>query len=221
MKSLSEIAFILRSYSRLPLFTRLFILARYIVCPWNIILKYLDGRSSMLDIGCGHGLFLHLAKQRFPALGCIGFDHDKKKLECASDSTPRENLSFLPDNKIDTLAPASFDCVTLIDVLYSVPPDEWSDILSLANKYLKPDGTIIIKETVNRPKWKYYICLVQETIALRILKYTKGHSPLLESVDHYLAQIAAANFVVEEHRRIDAGYPWPHYLFVAKKEGRE
>jgi 2-polyprenyl-3-methyl-5-hydroxy-6-metoxy-1,4-benzoquinol methylase len=221
MKLLSEITFVLRSYSRLPLFTRLFILLRYIVCPWNGILGYLTGTGSVLDIGCGHGLLLHLAKRKFPDLSCTGFDHDKRKIDVAIKSTPRRSLTFLLDSEIDRLTPSSFDCVTLVDVLYSVPTERWSDILSLANKYLKPHGTIIIKETVNRPKWKYYICLIQETVALRILRYTKGHSPRLESVDFYLAQIAAEHFVVQEHRRIDSGYLWPHYLFVGKKRDRD
>ena len=221
MNLISEITFVLRSYSRLPLLARLFILVRYIVCPWHVILGYLPETGSVLDIGCGHGLLLHLAKRTFPDLGCTGFDHDERKIAAAIRSTPRRGLTFLLDSETERLAPSSFDCVTLVDVLYSVPTERWSDIFSLANKYLKPHGTIMITETVNRPKWKYFICMIQETVALRILRYTKGHSPQLEPVDFYLSKIATGHFVMQEHRRIDSGYPWPHYLFVAKKRTQD
>lgn len=217
MKSISDIKFILHAYAKLPFRARLFILVRYFVCPWQIILDHIKP-GKVLDIGCGHGLFLHLAAKRYPDIQCSGFDHDKKKINAAFLSLPRNNLSFSLDSGIGRLKEGSFDYVTIIDVLYSVPEEKWPELFSLASKYLKPDGVLIIKETVNRPKWKFYICLLQETFAIKVMNYTKGESPRILPAAYYLRQISANNFVIRKHCRIDYKYPWPHYLFVGTKK---
>ena len=67
-------------------------------------------------------------------------------------------------------------------------------------------------------RWKYAICLVQEILAIKILRYTKGHFPVLPSAQTYLAQLSANGFEIVSHRRLDRGYLWPHYLFVARKK---
>jgi 2-polyprenyl-3-methyl-5-hydroxy-6-metoxy-1,4-benzoquinol methylase len=193
------------------------VVVRYLVCPWDAIIDQISDSGSVLDIGCGHGLFLLLAKRKFPHLHCVGFDHDMRKIKLAATSVRDENVSFVAETQAGQVRPSTFDFVTVIDVLYSVPPDRWIEIFSLAHKRLKPNGVLIIKETVDKPKWKYYICLAQETVALKILKYTKGHSPRLESVEFYLTQLAANDFVIREHRSLDSGYPWPHHMFVAKR----
>ncbi len=217
MKQVSDVVHILRSYAKLSLLTRLFIIIRYLVCPWDIILYYLKESGKVLDFGSGHGLLLHLALKRFPNLHCTGLDHDQRKIEAASKSTTRKNLTFISTTEIGRLMPASFDFVIIVDVLYSVPIDRWHEILSLASTYLKPEGIIIVKETVNTPRWKYYICWLQEMIAIRVLKYTKGNSPQIMSADYYLKQLVANHFVIKEHRRVDSDYLWPHYIFVGKK----
>ncbi|UCH63085.1 MAG: class I SAM-dependent methyltransferase [Fidelibacterota bacterium] len=217
MKRISDVVYILRSYAKISLLTRLFIVIRYLVCPWDIILSYLRESGKVLDFGTGHGLLLNLALQRFPKLHCTGIDHDQRKVEAASKSTTRENLTFISTDEIGRLVPASFDFVIIVDVLYSVPTDRWHEILSLVSTYLKPEGIIVVKETVDTPRWKYYICWLQEIIAIRVLKYTKGDSPQIMPVDYYLKQLAANRFVVEEHSRIDSGYLWPHYIFMGKK----
>ena len=217
MKELSTFKYILESFEQHSISTKLFALIRYLVCPWNTILGYLNKVDRILDIGCGHGLFLHLAKKYYPNLVCTGFDHDENKIKIAKSSRPRKNLTFLLDNQIEQLKHRSFDCVSIIDVLYSIPLNQWPEIFSAANKYLKPKGILIIKETVNKPKWKYYICLAQEIMAIKILKYTKGHFPQLASIDFYLSQMNSYGFNIIDHRRVDFGYLWPHYLFVAQK----
>lgn len=147
----------------------------------------------------------------------MGFDHDAGKIECAKLSAREGTVSFLSDTETDKLAPLSFDCVTFIDVLYSIPPEKWFKVLSFAHTHLKPGGIIVVKETVTRPRWKYHLCRFQETIALKALRYTKGDVPRLESVEFYLEQVSKNGFEIEDHGRLDHWYPWPHYLFVAKK----
>ncbi|MEE9465093.1 MAG: class I SAM-dependent methyltransferase [Candidatus Neomarinimicrobiota bacterium] len=217
MKSLADIKFILRSYATLPLCTRLFVLVRYLVCPWDLLLVSIEGCDTVLDIGTGHGLFLRLARRRFPMLRGTGVDHDAQKIEAANKAEPQAGLIFCLSDQMDRLTPGKYSCVTFVDVLYSVPKRKWPGMLKLAHGFLRPGGTLIIKETINRPRWKYALCLAQETLAIKVLRYTKGAGPWIVPPDIYLELLEAAGFIISKHHRADKGYLWPHYLFVAQK----
>lgn len=214
-------AYIFRTYADSPFLTRLFILIRCWVCPFQAIideLKQAGPLGSILDIGCGHGLFLHLLRLYLPGLAAYGTDHDANKIHIAQNSRPRGRITFLGNEGLEEKLPARVDCICLIDVLYSIPADQWSQILLFATQRLKSGGLLIVKETVNRPRIKYFICLIQEILAIRFLKYTKGQFPILPSVAYYLRQLSENGFEVISHRRLDRGYLWPHYLFSARKK---
>jgi cyclopropane fatty-acyl-phospholipid synthase-like methyltransferase len=214
-------AYIFRTYAGSSLLTRLFILIRCWVCPFQALIDFLRHAGplhSLVDIGCGHGLFLHLALLHLPRLTCYGVDHDPRKIIIARSSRSQGQVTFLTSDEMEGHLPSRVDCISLIDVLYSIPPNQWSQIFALVSRQLKSDGLLIVKETVNRPRWKYTVCLVQEILAIKILKYTKGHFPRLPSVQYYLMQLSLNGFEVISHRRLDRGYLWPHYLFAARKK---
>ncbi len=195
----------------------MFILVRYLVCPWKLILDQVAGHEQILDIGTGHGLFLQLARRRYPNLQGIGIDHDRSKIADAAKAVPQAGLTFCHTDHFDDLVAGTFDCVTFIDVLYSMPESAWPGMLDLAMDCMKSGGVLIIKETVNRPRWKYALVLAQETLALKILRYTKGAGPWIVAAENYLDLLHAAGFRLKQHNRADAGYPWSHYLFIAEK----
>ena len=89
-------------------------------------------------------------------------------------------------------------------------------VLKSAKTFIKPDGILIIKETVNTPRWKYKLCLVQERIALEWLRYTKGNAPYLPDPQLFESELNRAGFTVHQSKPIDFGYLWPHYLLVAR-----
>jgi len=217
VKSLSDIRFIYSSYTELSFRSRIFILLRYLTCPWKLILDQVAGCERILDVGTGHGLFLQLARRRYPALQGVGIDHDYSKIAAAAKAVPQAGLTFYHTDQSDALVPGTFDCVTFIDVLYSMPLRDWSAMLELARNFLKPGGVLIIKETVDKPRWKYAVGMAQETLALKILRYTKGTGPSLVSAETYLNMLNTAEFTLKEHSRADAGYPWSHHLFIAEK----
>ena len=185
------------------------------VCPWDDILASIRGRESLLDIGCGHGLLLHLASKENPGMVLTGTDHDQNKIRIAKMSAEGD-MTFINEEESDYLKDKSYDAITLIDVLYSIPPEKWASILLMVRKHLKPGGRLIIKETVTSPRWKYYICLLQEIVAIKILKYTKGDSPNLPPSEFYIKQLKENDFKIIEERRVDYYYIWPHHLFIAE-----
>jgi SAM-dependent methyltransferase len=193
------------------------VLVRHAVIPWQELLDRCKGHASILDIGCGHGLFLHLLKRRHPEMICVGYDHDRAKIRSARRSQKTPNLFFLSARHKDALRGMNFDCVALIDVLYAIPFEKWPATLKLARDCLKPGGSLLLKETVNIPAWKYRLCLFQENMAIKVLGYTKGQDPILPSIAEYRRILNANGFHIRQDLPLDRGYLWPHHLFLARK----
>lgn len=212
---LENLKFIFDKYHALEFSQKVFISIRYITCPWNKILPLINDNSSILDIGCGHGLFLNLIKKQTKNVHCVGYDHDSVKMDQAKLSS--NSIEFLTLDEIDKIPKHSFDFVSIIDVLYSVPINDWDSVINEAYEFLKPNGTLIVKETVNKPKLKYWFCLMQEILAIKILRYTKGEFPNLVSVGYYLEKLNVREFTNINHYSISKYYLWPHYIFIAKK----
>lgn len=218
MLAFAELNKVLRSYQALPLFHKLFVSTRYFIVPWRKIVREVENSGRLLDFGMGHGLLLTLLRNENPNLECYGYEDDLNKVAAIRNSLNQKNIKIISQEELERIKKSSFDYVTVIDVLYCVPPEDWRDILEKVYRLLGPGGKFIMKETVNRPKWKYWWCLVQEYLALKVFRYTKGSKPRLFSPDFYLNSLENAGFKIERHSPIDKGYLWPHYLFIARKE---
>ncbi|MCL5267427.1 MAG: class I SAM-dependent methyltransferase [Bacteroidetes bacterium] len=179
-----------------------------------------NGEGSLLDIGCGHGLFLQLVKRKYPQMKCAGYDHDSRKIELARTAALDKDIVFLDREQWPPIDGMVFDYISLVDVLYAIPLDQWVSLLTIASKHLSSSGSLIIKETVNFPNWKFHLCLFQETMAVKVLKYTKGAAPHLMPVGFFEGVFARAGLTILEQKRLDSWYLWPHYLFICKKNSQ-
>ena len=102
-------------------------------------------------------------------------------------------------------------------MLYTVRKDAWSGILQGCSRVLRPGGRLFVKEVVDRPRWKYWAIMAQETLSVSLLGITKGDPPHFESLAAYRRAIAAAGFRLVEELPLPAATWVSHYLFVAEK----
>jgi len=93
--------------------------------------------GSILDIGCGTGYFA--AEMKNAGWRIKGIEINDKARNIAIENFGLEVIS--PD-KISTLEPASFDCITLWHVLEHL--SNLSTVISDIKRILKPGGTCII-----------------------------------------------------------------------------
>lgn len=94
-------------------------------------------KGELLDVGCGHGLFLSMVGKKG-----IGIDIDRDSLRMAKKRGL--DVRFGPAESIDRLfgRRRKFDTVTMLDVLEHIKDDE--RVIKKARSILKDGGSLII-----------------------------------------------------------------------------
>lgn len=219
-----SLAKVLRSYRHLSVGERAHMVIRWRVCPLNRIASYVPRAGSVIDLGCGHGLFSALMALDSSARQVIGVDLDADKIACAE----RLNLPNVRFHTGDIAAPnlniPPADVVTILDVLYLIPFEAQEALLKVCADRLTETGTIVLKEMDVRPRWKVRLNQLEETLAVRLLKLTaRNDQGADQSVQFYFrsgseweALFARLGMRVELIP-VDRGYYHPHLLVVARK----
>jgi 2-polyprenyl-3-methyl-5-hydroxy-6-metoxy-1,4-benzoquinol methylase len=182
---------------------RAHILLRFLTSPMLRVLDAVPRGASLLDIGAGHGLFATLAQTRGRV---VAVEPDLRKVR------PIAGIEFVIG--FDDVISGTFDAISIIDVLYKIPIDEWDALLTRCLSRLRPGGVLIVKEQDPTARFKNGWNTIQERVATA-LHLTLGHSFSYESPALFKARLERLGFVDVRTRRIDFGYPHPHVLYVA------
>jgi len=108
-------------------------------------LERLGARSSVLDAGCGAGLYDAMLLQ--PGHNVLGIDQSGKMLARAREIYPLERFPKLRYEKVGLQEmdfQAEFDGATCVDAMEHIPPEDWPGILDRFQKALKPGGPFYI-----------------------------------------------------------------------------
>ena len=106
-------------------------------------IEYISGSNatSVLDVGCGTGMFLALLKTKSPGMRCLGTDTNESSLQVARSynlTVKRMKIDDLFKKEPTTL----YDCITLWGVLEHVKAP--IQLLRNLETLLNPDGFILI-----------------------------------------------------------------------------
>ena len=170
------------------------------------VLTAVPAGASLLDIGAGHGLFAALAARG--ARRVVAVEPDIRKVR------PMAGIEFVIG--FDDVISGTFDAISIIDVLYKIPIDDWDALLTRCLARLGPGGVLIIKEQDPTARFKNGWNAIQERVATSF-HLTLGESFTYESPALFTARLERLGFVDARTRRIDFGYPHPHMLFVARR----
>ena len=205
------------AYEGEPLAARLHVVVRALTCPFGRLIDRFPATGAVLDVGCGHGLLVNLLA-RDPSrsgLQLHGIDHDAAKIATAR-RTARPGVTFSA-TPLTAVPAAAYDAVSIFDVLYTVRREVWPDILRGCHRALRPGGRLIVKEVIDRPRWRYWAIMAQETLSVSLLGITKGDPPHFESPESYRRAILDAGFDIAEERPLSTANWISHYLFVGLK----
>jgi SAM-dependent methyltransferase len=186
---------------------RVHMLARFLTCPMLRVLDAVPRGASLLDIGAGHGLFAVLAQAR-GARRVVAVEPDARKVR------PIAGIELVIG--FDDSIRGTFDAISIIDVLYKIPIDQWDALLTRCRARLAEGGVLVIKEQDPSARLKNSWNAIQERIA-SALHLTLGHSFSYEPPAAFRARLERLGFVDVRTRRVDFGYPHPHVLYVARR----
>lgn len=111
----------------------------------------LSGITSILDVGCGPGGWLHKVASSNPTIQVTGIDINPIYIDYAqacADAADLHNARFLVMDALQplTFANASFDLVNIRNSSLFVPTQTWPDLLTECKRVLRTGGIARITE---------------------------------------------------------------------------
>jgi len=202
-------------YGGLPAPVRLHTRVRSWTCPMGRVLERAPQAGRLLEVGCGHGLFSNAAALARPGLDVLGVDPDPEKVRWAQATIgARGNVRFRCEG-LAAVAERGFDAVAVLDVLYLVPWPAWPAFLGDLRERLRPGGRLLLKEVEPRPRWKFYRCVAQEAVSVRLLGITHGSAFAFADRLEMEARLRDAGFGGVQATGLGQGYLTPHVLSEA------
>jgi len=185
--------------------------------PLDAVVEALPREGTLLDVGCGHGLVSNEVALRSPLARVLGVDLSETKIASARASVgARTNVEFR-QAPLEGVPESGFDAVSLIDVLYLVPPGSWTSFLRTCREKLRPGGIFVLKEVGTEPWWKFERLKLQEFMSTRILRITKGDTMHFESGEDLRKRLLSLGFEDVTLQTLDSGYASPHLLLTARR----
>jgi 2-polyprenyl-6-hydroxyphenyl methylase/3-demethylubiquinone-9 3-methyltransferase len=201
-------------YADAPPSARLHVRARHWLCPMERIAERVPPAGRVLDVGCGHGLFSNLLALDSPARQVVGVDPMASKIAVAVRAARDLPNARYVVGTADTIAERGYDVVTILDVLYLLPPPAKRALLERCRALLAPGGLMLLKTNDRAPRWKYLWARTEEQV-MTTLGLTEGQGLYFYSAAENQALLATAGFEADVVR-LDTWLPYPHVLFVAR-----
>lgn len=128
------------------------------ICPFHVLVDYIPRGASILDVGCGAGLFILLMARLGRIQSAVGFDADGSAIHAAQDAAAklldRAPIHFEQQSAHDRWPKGQFDIVSIIDVMHHVPPERQPDLIAAAAEHLNEGGLLLYKDMASRPLWR-------------------------------------------------------------------
>ena len=176
----------------------------------------LPEEGTLLDIGCGFGLFAAYFAQTHPRRHIIGVDPNAARIEMAKNVAARlglDQLEFRADDartvaleKSQQLAGAY-----ILDVMHHIPRAEQEPLLERLRDALAPGGVLIIKDITTEPAFGLAFTAALDRLMV-------GFKEPLAYRHHreWAAVLTRMGFKVRMVRVPDF-LPYPHVVIAARK----
>jgi 2-polyprenyl-3-methyl-5-hydroxy-6-metoxy-1,4-benzoquinol methylase len=137
-----------------PLLMRTMQRLRPHICPFEALLPLVPRRASVLDVGCGSGLFLGLLRYFDYGVNGFGFDSSRSAIRCADAMAGRHGggqlrFEWRPADR--EWPEGAFDVVSMIDVMHHIPRAFQHSAFRSAAERVAPGGMLLYKDMSDTP----------------------------------------------------------------------
>jgi len=175
--------------------------------------QYLPASGTVLDIGCGFGLFSLYYAKRFPDLNILGIDHNPKRIKMARHAAEKlglTNVRYETGDAVSLSVDDSLDGAYMLDIIHHIPWDAVQNMLKQLHTRLKPEGILIVKDVNVRPAYKRWFTLIMDK-----LMDLKGRVHYWDQYD-LMKLFHQTGFQTHYHSMVDI-LPYPHILYICRK----
>lgn len=205
-----------RRYREAPLVARTHVHGRAFLSDLAFVDRYVPRHGFIVDLGCGHGLFANLLVESSAGRRVLGIDSDLRKIEIARATVDdRESIRFEVGDIVDGPIPKC-DAVTIVDVLYLLPPADQAEVLRKAAAALVENAPLVVKAQERAPSPRFALAYAQELVATAV-GLTRGRRGRFHFLarDEAMAMFEGAGFLVDVIEM--PGRPYPDVVYLARK----
>lgn len=186
---------------------------RPVICPFDLLLNYTEGKTSAFDVGCGSGQFISVLAKFTDLKTLKGIEISPTLIQNAREINTqfadKKTISFEVYDGVNLPNDISaYELIYLIDVLHHVPKNaQLSFIQNIKNK-MNPGSIIVIKDIDASSPFVLFNKL-HDLVFSREIGNEMSHKSLLK----YSKEIG---FTVLDSffKRV---FVYPHYFVVLKK----
>ena len=163
-------------YADAPRADRAHVRGRWWTAPFTAVEKSLPTTGRVLEVGCGHGLFVAYAALTGPQRIVVGVDIDTDKIAVGTRAlAPLGERATVSVGVSGRVPEGPWDAIVILDVLYLLPSAEQHALIDRCVAALAPGGRLLVKEMDMAAGWKARWNTAQETLAVKVLRITEGH----------------------------------------------
>ncbi len=179
------------------------------------VLELLPERGLLLDVGCGEGYLLALARAQRPSLQLVGLDHDERRVAVARQALADEpDLRLLVGDLRGSELPRA-DMITCLDVLHYMPPAQQDAALARMAEILAPGGSLLVRDGQADDGLRSAALRLSETLAVALGRH-RGDGVFFRPAGALRAAMQALDLEVQV-APCREGTPFANLLFVARK----
>lgn len=197
---------LVRAYSRI----RFLILRQRFL---NEIGQYLPEHGTVVDIGCGFGLFALYFAMINPKLEIHGVDLNAKRIFMAQTAAKRlglKNVQFSVGDAARYACDFPIDGAYMLDIIHHIPRKEAPRLIREISAHLEPGARLIIKDVDSTPYFKMLFTWALD----KLMDFKTPISYWSQAEFHELME--TADLATHSHAMVDI-LPYPHMIYVGSK----
>ena len=175
--------------------------------------QYFPRSGSVLDIGCGFGLFSLYFATRFPGIKIFGIDLNPGRIKSATSAAKRlgvANIEFSVGDAAEFVCSHTIQAAYMLDLVHHIPKDAVAPLVRELTTNLAPGSRLIIKDVDSRPFHKMaFTFLLDKAMDFRASVHYWGAASLQEMLE-------STGLQVYRHAMVDY-LPYPHMIYIATK----